>query len=671
MTSIRCLIPILRLKLKSWLIVREAMQSSEPDDDSCFLRLGWKLAPGIVELPDWFEENRVQGHTRLVINHVDWGFGTPAFQNAAAKFKELGAGAYTRHVKFCFHDPWWPTKVPADPNGIPLWDGVIDPCNEMAPNLAQITIPDGQNVVQEMVDEAHGEGLHLITYYWHMSDQLISDDHPQWICKNPDCVTDITHRRGPWLDISELEYREFVLKRLLELADLGVDSLYFDFRHLPMEGCWCSALAAAFEVELGVPPPTTTDMADQLYRQFLDFKAYKIEEAFEYWKQGVKSQFPHVVFVISATGIPVPHNRIETTNLVRLADSTKNEFKHALNLPIVINFFDKNMLAEPDKDIRQAFGWVLMRDSTDGRPPHIWEHAFPNHEHALSAAAALVTYGTVANMNVDEKILAGFDPRPSFTPVEGLKAAFDLGNKVSPYLGHSRPLRWAAVHFSELARNRRGEKLVNAWKEVLWPAMGAYGVFVRERLPVGIVNDYQLEHNLLEGYQVLFLPNPSELTNGQKNTIRQFVARGGILLKNNPGWPWSDPSMSGVAEQAFRTELQRVVECFTSPVQVLSGSEQMHAVAFEDGRRKRLLVAVTNDYCFVQWVESGEPINSADINLPPLPINDAEVLVSNRVPPLQIFEVISGTQLIAQSSPQGYKVRLPSFQAMALLVVQE
>jgi hypothetical protein len=129
--------------------------------------------------------------------------------------------------------------------------------------------------------------------------------------------------------------------------------------------------------------------------------------------------------------------------------------------------------------------------------------------------------------------------------------------------------------------------------------------------------------------------------------------------------------MSDAAEQAFRTELQRVVECFTPSVQVLSGSEKMHAVAFEDGRRKRLLVAVTNDYCFVQWVKSGEAINAADINLPPLPINDAEVLVSNRVPPLQIFEVFSGTPLIAQSSSQGYKVRLPSFQAMALLVVQE
>jgi hypothetical protein len=103
--GVKCKLTILRLWFKSRQIVNEAMQSLPPDDDTLFLRKGWLLSPGNVDLPDWFEENRVQGQKRLEINHKDWGFDTPAFLNAAAKFKELGAGAFTRHVKTCSHNP--------------------------------------------------------------------------------------------------------------------------------------------------------------------------------------------------------------------------------------------------------------------------------------------------------------------------------------------------------------------------------------------------------------------------------------------------------------------------------------------------------------------------------------------------------------------------------------
>lgn len=316
---------ILQLRRKSRQIVREASQSPEPTEDSPFLRLSWDLVTGPSELPDWFEENRVQGHTRLVINNADWGFDTTAFLHAAAKFKELGAGTYVRHVKTCFHNPWWPTAVPSDPNGDPRWNGFIERC-ENAEHGLDIPLPEDRNIVREMVKEANGEGLHLIAYYWHMSDRLFAgDDSPPLICKNTDCSTSMDVPRGDvWLDISEPEYREVVLRRLLELAKLGVDGFYFDHLHLPREGCWCSALAKAFEDATGHPAPTNTDFGNPLYRKFLDFKAYKIEETFAYWKRKVKRRFPKVVFVISAAGLPVPHNRFETTNLARVADSTKN-----------------------------------------------------------------------------------------------------------------------------------------------------------------------------------------------------------------------------------------------------------------------------------------------------------------------------------------------------------
>ncbi len=669
MNWIRCFFTVWLLKQRSRRIVDEAMHSSTPPDDSPYLKSGWQLSPGSVKLPEWFKENRIHGHTRLLIHHPRWGLDTSAFQSAGVKLKELGAEVYARHVKTCSHSPWWPTAVPVGPTGDPLWNGVIGSCETGDPVM---TIPEGRNVVQEMVDEAHAAGVRLLAYYWHMSERVVSDLHPEWVCKDLDCTTVIDDtREGPWLDLTEPDYREIVLQRLLELAGLGVDGFYFDFRHMPKDGSWCSALADAFTVETGTPPPSDKDLDNQIYRQFLDFRAYKIEEAFAYWKGVVKNQFPQVVFVISTTGIPVPHNRYETTNLVRLADSAKNEYKLALALDDAETFFDDNGLAEPERDIRQAFGWVLLRDSADGRPPHIWERSFANRDHTLAATSAMITYGTIANMNVDERILAELPPSPVLIPREVLEETFSLGNQVSPYLAHSRPVRWAAVHFSELARNRRGGDLRLAWQEVLWPTVGAFGGFIRAGISADIVNDYQLEHGQLKGYQILFLPNPNELTSAQKDTIHGFVSQGGILLKNNPGWLWSDPDTTGDAAQAFQTELRPVIRCFAPSVQVLSSAERIHGVTFEDKRAKRLVVAVTNDFSWIQWVSGNDPIDPEDIHPSPPPISDAEVLVKKRNPPLDILEVLSGTPLVYESIPQGYKVRLPLFSTMALLVVQE
>jgi hypothetical protein len=201
--------------------------------------------------------------------------------------------------------------------------------------------------------------------------------------------------------------------------------------------------------------------------------------------------------------------------------------------------------------------------------------------------------------------------------------------------------------------------------------MGAFGGFIRAGIPVNIVNDYQLEHNQLKGYQLLFLSNPNELTSVQKNSIRQFVSRGGILMKNNAGLAWSEPGTNAEAAQAFHVELQSLTGCIVPPVQVFSSTERLHAVAFEDSLSHRLVVAVTNDYSWIQWVSGDSPIDPADIHPSPPPVQDAVVVVKNRTPPTMIREVISHIPVFRENIPQGYRVRLPAFQTMALLVIHE
>ncbi len=318
-----------------------------------------------------------------------------------------------------------------------------------------------------------------------------------------------------------------------------------------------------------------------------------------------------------------------------------------------------------------ALGWTLLRDSAQGRPPHIWAPGFSDRQQTLAFVSAVLTYGAIANLDVAEANLLDVNRPPEKTPREALKAAFALGNKVSPYLSHTRPVRWAAIHFSERARERRGGDLVTAWREVLWPVTGAFGVFVREGLPVGLVNDYQLDSGQLDGYKLLFLPNPDELTPSQRQSVEQFEANGGVVIKNNKNWTWSVPNQTTLASNNFRQVLLSHLD--TVPIRVTGGPEKMHAVAFENQETGRLAIAVTNNFTWIQLKDSKGMRSRHQLtstNSPPSAIGGVEVEVKASQVPSKVVEVISGQSLKPKVTPNGYKLVLPEFSTMALLVAE-
>ena len=603
----------------------------------------------IKYLPAWFEENRVQGHTRLSIKK--W-LDTPEFINAADGFKQLGANVFVRHVKSGQEDPWWSSTVPLTSDGLPKLD-------------------NHPNLIEEMVADAHQKGMKMLAYYFISTDKTIAELHPEWLCKRPNGKILAHRRRGNYLDITS-PYREIILQRLLELAEMGVDGFYFDELHMPYKGCWGTPLESAFQEATGREVPKVIDETDPDYRLYLEFIASQVEENFAYWRDTVHQKYPEVVFVVSTTTIPSLINPRMTTNLVRLADSPKSEFFLALNKRFNLKVFEKNSsLAKPEDDIRMVLGWTLLRDSAEGRPPHIWTSGFSDRQQTLAFVSAVLTYGAIANLDVAEANLLDVNRHPEKTPREALEAAFALGNKVSPYLSHTRPVRWAAIHFSERSRDYRGGDLVTAWREVLWPVTGAFGVFVREGLPVGIVNDYQLENGQLDGYKLLFLPNLDELTPSQRQSVEQFEANGGVVIKNDKNWTWSVPSKTTQASNNFRQVLQSYLD--TAPVRVTEGSKGIHAVAFERQDSGRLVLAVTNDFTWIQLkkhkgMRSRHQLTS--INSPPSPISGVEVEIKTSQVPSKVFEVISGQLLKPEVTSDGYKLVLPEFSTMALLVVE-
>lgn len=597
-------------------------------------RSGATGLPAPRPLPEWLTANRVKGHTRLRL--ASWG-DEPEFMKAAAGFKALGARVFTRHVHSGDEEPW-PSAV---------WKHVID--------------------------EAHAEGLRIIGYYWHMSEAAIAAANVAWRCKEPDRATDVESDRGISLDITG-PFRDVVLDRLFTLAKLGIDGFMFDERHLPPPGCWGSPLEKAWTAERGTPAPPPND-ADEFYRQFVDFKARAIEDTFVYWRDRVQARHPHVVFVVSTTTIPALTDREMTTRLARVADSAKNEYRLALNKNLNKGVFEEHPEVAPDDHARQAVGWTVLRDAADGRPPSIWVSGVPDVHHAHAAAGSLLTFGCIANMDVDERsLLRRKEPEPGKTPLDALEAAFELGRVASPHLAAAQPVRWAAIHFAERARNALEDKYRAAWEEVLWPLVGAFQALSEDGLPVGVVNDHQLQRGELAGYRLLVLPDPAKLTTAQEQAVAAFAAGGGAVLENDPAWRWADPAGRTGAFAAFREAIAKYVP--SAPVHVTGGPAGRYAIPYRSG--SRLVVAVTNDFSWVQITNRRQV--PTQINEPPRAATSVRVewrrghglpeqIDGLPFPPLRAVEAVGRATLPVQRIAGGYRVDLPPIRFMALLVV--
>jgi hypothetical protein len=383
----------------------------------------------------------------------------------------------------------------------------------------------------------------------------------------------------------------------------------------------------------------------------------------------VKADHPNVVFIVSTTTIPALTDREMTTRLAHIADSAKNEYCHALNSRFSKDVFESGTLKEPAGHVRQALGWTVLRDASEGRPPHIWARGVPNSDHACGYASSLLTFGCIANMDVDEHLLVGETELPKTkTPREALKKAFALGERVSPYLAGTTHVRWAAIHFSERIRNKRKADFQAAWREVLWPLVGAFQVLTQDGLPVGIVNDQQLTQGELDGYRLLVLPNPNELTQAQQQAIGRFVQHGGKVIENDEAWAWSDPTGHDAAAAAFRVALQPHLA--TAPVLVSGERTKRYAVSFR--HRDRLVVAITNDFSWVQirWRPGEENLRApAAKGLRVMWRKEAAFPTLSRVHRLRAVEMITRKVLPIVESKGGFQVQLPDIDFMALVVV--
>jgi len=591
------------------------------------------------QLPEWFDGNRVQAHTRL-LNYL-WG-EKPIFYTAAEGFQQMGANVFTRFTKTGSGDCWWPSKVGA-------------------------VLPEAENfnMVQKMIDNAHARGMRMIGYYRHMADKSMAEKHPEWLCRTADGGTFMEGGKRPkWLCLNS-GFREFIKTRLLEQVDMGIDGFYFDYIHMPgtwlgrprhISSCCCQNCREKFKKIYGRKMPVKPQRTDPETKLLIDFYNRTLIETFEEWTQAVHQKNPDCVMLVSCTFTPGMHHPA-MKGLAEISQSAKTEWNKAIVWPREI---PKDVL-KPDDDMRWAAGFTYLRGASDDRPPHTWIHSIWTKEEALSAAAANLTYGLIANLSINEDEI----PKMSFKP------AFDMGNKVSPHLMRTKPMRWAAIHYNEKWRDRLWPDEEKIWKQALWPAYGPFEALCRARLPVNYITDRQLEDGKLNDYKILILPTPTKLTKTQLKQVAQFKTTGGIVLEIDPDIRFHDPDKHDQYVDDFLKQVLKAAP--TPPVKVTGGPDHLHAVVWEKTNKKETTITLLNDFT---WFELHSRLrkNPQDhpelIKAPPPPVSGVVATLQTNRTPKKVFDAVTGQTFKPIKINNGWQVAVPDFQYMAALVFE-
>jgi hypothetical protein len=161
------------------------------------------------------------------------------------------------------------------------------------------------------------------------------------------------------------------------------------------------------------------------------------------------------------------------------------------------------------------------------------------------------------------------------------------------------------------------------------------------------------------------------------------------VIGDHPDWVWSDPDLRARAAAGLRKAL--APRLGTAPLLVRGGPRACYGVAYR--APNRLVVAVTNDFGWVQVTRPPKNTNDPDDDPgeddeePPVVINDrapaatgVEVLwrrghglpqspLPTKFHRLRAIDAVSKTALPVRAFSGGYRVRLPEFDFMALLVV--
>ena len=431
-----------------------------------------------ADTPEWYNGARVQIHTRMSLGKGDINSKSSIFWQLPEQVRRLGVTAFTRHIKGGHEGAWWPSSV-----------GIMDPrAGKYAEDLAAL-----------LIDDAHEKGLKQIAYYRHMDDNWAAETHPDWKALDRQGKQVKAKRSEAYMSFAS-PYADFVITRLVELAQRGADGFYFDSSHVPREGDFGSFAQQKYKAKYGKDLLLATDEEALSFRQEIvaDFMT-RVTEA-------VHEINPETVTLLS----------VNTLKLDVLRSASAPKYEDTFN----------NWLGG-----LESAATVLT--DVGGGYPHLWRA--PREVDSLGVAGRYLTFGAIYNRDVleNEFFKTPHESNPAYADL------FKLGQKISPAMKDVSPYRHVRVVVNgdlEIRKSPLDSQLVGRWQQL-----------VNERIPAGYISFKQiLDDGIPAETRVLVIPEgngweaPMKIPTDVNPLLEKFIASGGLVLQaedvDEGGW---------------------------------------------------------------------------------------------------------------------------------------
>ena len=538
------------------------------------------------DTPEWYDGSRVHIHTRynpdvkLDPNHTQ--YNPTEFWGFEAEIERMGPRVISRWILGRDGDPWWPTAI-----------GVPHPLVSMHGDVAQ-----------QLIDEAHSRNQYSVLYFRHQEDAWATAAHPDWVAKNKN-GTDAQAQWGPWMSIASPYSEDFVVERVKELAQKGVDGLYFDWKHAPDSGDFNQFAQDKYAAWYGGDLLTASSAEVDKFRIRLQ------KEHFERIDAAFRAINPDGVTIVS----------INRMSLDALRSATAPKYEESFN------------------------GWLGGLESTatiltdiGGGYPHLWRN--PETEDPSDEIARYLTYGTIYNRDIREG--QEYDIPHNLWPSYG--DLFNLNDEISPAMANVRPYRHARVVVNGTFTIRSTSLNTNIASA--WNTLNDDGV------PTGYISFEQVGvYEIPSETRVLVYPvtersaltqNTGPVWQAMAAAIAQFEANGGLVIFK------SDINAGNLVSMARQQGV---------PIEVTSTG----------GAAKRMVPYIKMTEVNGEQVDGPDlVVNVAGDNTSGVVVTLSDQYFSE---PASIIESVSGQALSATAVTGGWSVALPVIDDMRQLDV--
>ena len=253
------------------------------------------------------------------------------------------------------------------------------------------------------------------------------------------------------------------------------------------------------------------------------------------------------------------------------------------------------------------------------------------------------------------------DRRPSKRwPHSATRSSYELGDKVSPWLASTRPLRYVLIHVSEQSRNARISDPRALWLELFAPILGAFETLKEDHLPAATINDLQLGRAVPTETRVLILPHESELTAPQRSALHAFTSAGGVVVRLDADRGWHRKSEKPELKRRLR---ERLAAAAAPPIRA-RGPAAMHAVFFRKPASTNTVVCLVNDFGWFRSEREAADTPRSEQAPPPGPCTNVVLEIPSSQPTVRrAFEAVTGKELAVRresGKTEDLRPRLPS-----------